>query len=64
MNEERNEEKNEEIILTCSVNGVLGRRGKLVGMCPHIGCGSNRCFSEGECRHQKIQDTGMEKIHE
>lgn len=59
-----NEENNKEMILTCSVNGVLGRRGKLVGMCPHIGCGSNRCFSEEECRHQKIQDIELEGTDE
>lgn len=49
MNDMNEESK---IILMCSVNGVLGRRGKLVGMCPHIGCGNNRCFSEDECKHQ------------
>ncbi|UOK16912.1 hypothetical protein [Vibrio phage phiKT1024] len=58
------EETKEEIILTCSVNGVLGRRGKLVGMCPHIGCGSNRCFSEEQCQHQKTLNEVREKNNE
>ncbi len=36
----------------CAVGGVLGKRGKLIGMCSKIKCGSDDCGFDGECDHK------------
>lgn len=43
---------NSDIIYQCAVNGILGRKGKLIGVCPSIGTVGNRCCSEEQCQHQ------------
>lgn len=53
---------NDDVTYICAVSGVLGRVGKVVGMCGKIGCCTDVCHSSKPCKHKtaKAEDNGKE----
>lgn len=48
-----------DVIYKCKLDGVVGRRGKHVGMCGYIKCGSKSLCGAPvtvECHHKTVED--------